>query len=202
MTQPTPARLPIPNGRQLTLRLTQAGQEAAIVLGFIDDGAATTASQAADVQNAAWNAFKPLIYSDVTLVGSVWRDVSEAEADAIEVPPPSGTGAANGAAGGTASVAAASTLIRWATGGGGRSGRGRTYLPGLATVSVAAGGREYTTSYRTTVTSQITAYLANSTWTTVGVRPAVLSFTKGAAREIVTGSLSPIVGVQRRRMRG
>lgn len=202
MTQPTPLRLPVPTGRQLTLRLSQAGQDAAIVLGFISEDPFIAEAQGKAVADAAWAAFRPLVYSDVQYVGGVWRDVAVEEGTSIEVTPPTATGAALGAAGGTASVAAACTLIRWSTGGGGRSGRGRTYLPGLATVSVAAGGREYTASYKTTVATQINAYLANSVWTTNNVRPAVLSFTKGSAREIVTGTLSPVVGVQRRRMRG
>lgn len=201
MTSPTPPRLPIPAGRQLTLRLVQGGQEAAVVLGFVGAGEVDAENRAAALRDIAWLAFRPLMAGDVSIVGAVLRDVSQADGKSVEVGAPSTTATNSGGAGGSSLVAAACYLLRWSTATGGRTGKGRTYLPGVVSTAVNAGGRTYTAGYQGTAATAITQYLAPAQYNAVATVPAVLSFTRGAARPITGGALAPVVGIQRRRMR-
>lgn len=198
MTTPAPRIYP-PGGMQLTLRLLQEGQEAACVLGAGGGGPALLSQSIADAwRDIAWNSFRPLISSSVTCVGAVLRDVSQAEGLVVESGPPSTIA---GGVATTQTLAAASTLIRWTTTTGGRSGKGRTFLPGLTSGVIGPGGRTYTSAHQTAVNTAINAYLSAGLWTANEPFPAVLSFTKGYASEITSGALASVVGLQRRRMR-
>jgi hypothetical protein len=138
------------------------------------------------------------VHSSVSCLGATLRDVSGPDGQVIEVGAPASPA---GGAAGTAGLLAGSTLIKWSTATGGRTGKGRTYLPGLGTGYVEANGRTYTASFSGTAATAIAAYLGHASMTDGGIRPAVLSFRRGAARRITSGGLAPVVGVQRRRMR-
>jgi hypothetical protein len=93
--------------------------------------------------------------------------------------------------------------VKWTTPRGGRSGRGRTYLPGLNTIAVDTDGRTVVAGTRNLVTTVAGQYLAAfESGTLIPLAPHVLSFTKGTSAPITGGTCAPIIGVQRRRMRG
>lgn len=201
MTSPAPRLYPA-NGLQLTVRLTQNGQNAAVVLG------AMGANPGADGQafGTAWLAkfwtnFQPRVVSGINVQGATLRVVSSAAGTTWEIPPPA---SASGTLTGVSALAASSAVIRWNTATGGRSGRGRSYIPGLAVGDIDGGGRNLTSGTLNAFSSAANAYLGN--WGTGGVlssfSPAVLSFTKGAAYPITSSSVLSVVGIQRRRMRG
>lgn len=198
MTSPTPPRLPIPGGRQLTIKLSTAGQTAAVVLGAQGAGGWSDANATRVWLNAFWSRFRFVCLTNVTCLGAIGRDVSGPDAPVYEVGAPTDQ---NGAYAGGQSVLAASTLIKWNTATGGRTGKGRTYIPGFSTAFLTADGRGYTAAYGATVQSHIDGYLADAALAAEGLDPAVLSFTRGAARPITSGSLASVVGIQRRRMR-
>jgi hypothetical protein len=137
--------------------------------------------------------------SAVTIVGATGRDVSSSEGQVYEVGAPATN--FNGGAGGDVTIRAASILIRWSTAQGGRSGKGRTFLPGLPRLNTSGDGRTYTPQMTGVVNGAISAYLASTTMSQQGLQPAVLSFRKGAAYPITGGALASVIGVQRRRMR-
>jgi hypothetical protein len=185
---------------QLTLKGTDGGQPFALVLGALGPvGGGGAATQTAEAwRNEAWARFRNLMSNVVVCTGATLRHVGEANALPFEVgPPPSPTGTSQDAR----AVAAASFLLKWNTATGGRSGRGRTFLPGLPAPFVTADGRQYTADARTSAQTVINAYIAAGLWEGQGLQPAVLSFRRGAAYPILSGSPSAIVGVQRRRMR-
>lgn len=198
MTSPAPVRLPIPGAAQATLKFTQGGQEGAIVLGFVTTNALNEAKAVA-ARDAAWTAFRPLMTTSVTCTGLVLRDTSGPDIAPVEVGPPAtnASGLANGNA-----LAAGCTLIRWQTAVGGRTGRGRTYLPGLPAGAVdPANGRLYEAATKTATATAITNYLSAAGLSSNALVPAVLSFSRGLARPITSGSIAQVVGIQRRRMR-
>ena len=198
MTSPgsTP-RLDIPSGYQCTVRLVHAGQPAVVVLGGKGAGGWTDQAGAAAWRDAFWTAFRTGL-NDVQCVGATVRRVDGSGA-IWDVGAP-----ANSASAGTGTghaVAAASYLIKWNTAQAGRSGKGRTFLPGVYETEVNNDGRTWSGAASTAIQTSIDAYLADMAGNGAGMAPAVLSFRKGAAYEITGGSLAPIVGIQRRRMR-
>lgn len=197
MTTPS-TRLYPAGGHQLTLNLVQDGQEAAIVLGAVTRPERfLVAADFAAWRDAAWGAFRSLCQTGTSCAGATGRLVMRASGSVVELgPPPSPGGALTGAVG----LASGSTLIKWGTAEGGRSGKGRTFIPGLPISSVAAGGRTYSSAHQTAIATAVSSYLGAALWTG-GLSPAVLSFTKGQAHVITSGAASPIVGLQRRRMR-
>lgn len=202
MTSPTPLqpRLYVPNGKQLTVKLNDGGQPAAVVLGGVSGspGATSVALANAWLQVFA-SQFMPLIANGINITGAVLRDVSAADGLVAEVGAP--TANASGTRGAGRALAAASVLIKWSTARGGRSGKGRTFLPAVQSLDVNADGRTYNAAFATTVQTAITNYLTSASLQTAGLQPAVLSFTKGTAAVITGGALAGTVGVQRRRMR-
>lgn len=200
MTAPAPVRLYSPTMRQLTLKMDQGGQESDVVLGFKGTGTLYTPADGQLVLNAAWAALRPAIISQVTCTGGIWRDCSGPGGLAtVAGPPPSPAG---GLAGGSVTAAAVCYLLSWQTASGGRSGRGRTFLPGVNAPIINADGRTIAAAGITLLNSAITSYLGSSVWASTGNTPAVLSFTKGQANLIVSGKLGTVLGIQRRRMRG
>lgn len=199
MTSPSATRLPIPNAAQLTVRMLDNGQDAVVVLGAVVNGGVLTSAKANVWLDAAWQAFKPLMAPSVTCSGGTCRDVSSVEGQVFDLPAPptpTGTGAT------VTTVRAATTLVKWSSATGGRTGKGRTYFPGIPAGSIDSGGRTYIPVWSTSVQTAVNAYLNSAALATEGIDPAILSFTRGAARPITSGALAPVVGIQRRRMRG
>lgn len=201
MTTPaptTPPRLYPANAYQLTLNLTHEGQAAVVVLGAKTNGTFLVESDLQQWKNHAWDTFKGLVSSDVSCTGAIGRSVSSAGGTVWELGPPT-TPAGQGDSASNA-VAAAAVLIKWSTATGGRSGKGRTFLPGLAQINVQSDGRSYTTAFQTLANNKAAAYINGAVFS-ASIKPAVLSFTKGEAYQITSGALSPRIGLQRRRMR-
>lgn len=200
VTTPSPTpRLPIANGYQLTLNLSDGGQPAALVLGARGPVGGINATVAAAWRDAAWNEFRKMAASDVVLVGATVRDVDGSPAPPIEV----GAGTTpGGTLAGTRTLAAACTLVKWQTALGGRSGRGRTFIPGLTGANVSSNGRTYAATYSDFCQANINNYRTSAALASAGIVPCILSFRRGEATPIESGALAVIVGVQRRRMRG
>lgn len=198
-TTTSPPRLPIPNALQLTMNLTHSGQAAAIVLGArVPSGSVGFTQSAVEAwRDATWSAFRALMHYDVVCTGAVAR-ATVVDGVIFELgPPPTNNGAMTGGR----TPAASCTLLRWRTAQGGRSGRGRTFLPGLPMEQVDTTGRGYVTAHANQAAASISAYLGSTVFTSDSLKPAVLSFRKGAAYDITTGAIASIVGIQRRRMR-
>lgn len=198
MTTATPPRLWIPGGRQLTVSFTVGGQDAVVVLGGQGGGAWNDAAGAATWRDAFWNAFRPEICSAVTCTGAVLRTVEGPDGQVIEVGAPTNPVGLNS---GAMTLAGAAMVIKWKTAQGGRSGKGRTFVPGVNEGAVSADGRTWGTGHNAGVQTCINNYLGSAPLSAAGLTPAVLSFRRGAAYAITSGSLAPIVGLQRRRMR-
>jgi hypothetical protein len=196
MTTPVetrPPALPIPGAFAVALTYDVSGQPAVIVLGV--DDVATDPSQAATVATTFHNAARPLMATSCVL-----QDITIREA----VPDGATIGAALPAVNARSGIAAGNlitayaTLVRWNTGRGGRSGRGRTFIPGFTTGNLQADGRTLSSTALTAAQALVT------TMTTPGPGMqgfAVLSRRLGEANVVVSGSVSQIVGVQRRRLR-
>lgn len=200
MTSPVPPRLPIPGGHALALAFTQGGQTGVVVLGAKSTTNVFMVKTDAQawVQNA-WDSFKPLISGTVTCTGATCRSVDGSNL-VWELNAPTNPA---GTAVGNLQLAAASALLKWNTATGGRSGKGRTFLPGSTVNHVDTDGRSYTAAMKTAAATAINAYLAGAPFSGGGgIQPAILSYRKGAAYPITSGALASVVGVQRRRMRG
>lgn len=198
MTTPVTApRVYPPDGVQLTVRMDHAGQPAVVVLGGrLAGGTAITAPMAETWRDHFWNNARALINTETKITGATLRDTRVAAGAQVDVGAPATNQA--GTVTGAKALGSGSTLIKWSTATGGRRGKGRTFIPGLASGAVDLNGRNYTAGHATAVTTFVTAYLAPP----AGMpQPAVLSFTFGGAYPITAGALAPIVGLQRRRMR-
>jgi hypothetical protein len=184
----------------MTLRLQHSGQTAAIVLGLAAGGTGTflTRAEAEAWRNTAWAAFRNLTLSSVSCTGATVRAVDGSEKVWELGAPPSPAGATAG----VETIAAGCWLLKWSTNTGGRSGKGRTFLPGLPQSQVNPDGRTYATTATTHATTAINAYLGGQPFTSQGHLPAVLSFRDGVAYPITGGALAAVIGLQRRRMRG
>lgn len=196
MTTPAPTRppaLPIPGAFAVALRYDVSGQPAVIVLGV--DDVATDADQAGVVATTFHNAARPLMATSCVL-----QDISVREAvpdgATVGIALPSSANRSGTAAGNL--ITAYATLVRWNTATGGRSGRGRTFVPGFTTGNLQADGRTLSQSAVTAAQALV------NTMTTPGPAMqgfAVLSRRTGQASVVISGSVSQIVGVQRRRLR-
>lgn len=200
MTTPAPTvdRLPIPGGAQMTVRINQNGQQSVVVLGYVTGQAGwPTAAQALAQLERAWTMLKINVSNANTCTGGLLRDVSGDENGAIEIPAPTTpTGAYNGAV----AFGAGAVLLKWSTPNGSRSGKGRTFVPGIPAGRLQADGRSIVTADVASINAACTTYLTSSV--TAGVLlPAVLSFKRGLAYPITSGAVAPVAGTQRRRMR-
>jgi hypothetical protein len=197
MTTPTPV---ISNGVTLTVSYSVAGQVAQNVLGgyVTDVGTGLSTTEAARWRDAWWNAVRSLLPGAVTCTGAILRDRREVDAQVYEVGAPATPA---GTDSGSLSVAAAGGLIVWRTAFGGRSGRGRTFLPGIGEADVDTNGRTIASAYATRMQTAIDAYLGSMEPADGNVVPAVISERVGNARQITSGSPASILGMQRRRMR-
>lgn len=198
MTTTAPPRLPIPGGLQLSVRFSQNGQDAVCVLGGYRASGFTQPAGAQAWLNEFWARFKHLAAPSVVVVGGTCRDVSGPDGTVHELSAPA---SAAGTATNPSNLVAQSTFIKWSTATGGRTGKGRTFLPGLPTVAIAADGRSYLAAHGPAVQAACAAYIGSSVMAAEAIQPAVLSFRRGLARPITAGALAPLVGLQRRRMR-
>lgn len=120
-------------------------------------------------------------------------------ADLREDPPEVLTVTSNGNAGDSTQEslpANVSSCLSIAAGSGGRSGRGRIYLPGISS--------EYVISSKLTsgfISATVAAYLAfaSDVATNHGWVPAVYSRTEGVSRIVLSVGMSDVVDTQRRR---
>lgn len=198
MTTPTATpRLWIPGGWQMSLRFNQYGQESVVVLGAAGPSGGMTNAKAAEWRDAATAAFRPLFVSGVSVQGATVRDVGQRNGTVIELGPPA---TANGSSTASSSHAAACTLIKWSTARGGRSGKGRSYIPGLPYTALNGDGRTYATAFATAIATAASQYLNAALWS-VDYKPVVLSFRTGTGTVITGGAAAPVAGTQRRRMR-
>lgn len=187
----------VPDGYRLTVRYNQSGQEAVSVLGFeAQTGVFLVQSDGQAALNAFWAAFRPVVAGDVSVTGAEWRYLSPSASPVELAAPPSPTGGSSS----TTSFAALATLIKWKSNGPGRSGRGKTFLPGVGNVNVASNGRTYSSAHATAVATAITNYLGASAFATA-MKPAVISLKNQQAYDITSGSLATVVAIQRRRQR-
>lgn len=115
---------------------------------------------------------------------------------------------APGTATGTGGPPMLSCLIKWGTDVATRSGRGRTYLPGITVGTISTtDADQFTSAYRTAIGNMVNAWvgawMANATWGFVVLsdkdRQANLA---SPYREVLSGSVDPIIRIQRRRRQG
>jgi hypothetical protein len=184
----------------MTLLLTVGGLPGAIVLGakYTSGNAIDQAQGATMWRDQAWSNLRGAINNEVTCSGAIVRHVNGLNATVYELGAPTSPA---GALTGATPLLAACTLVKWTTATGGRSGKGRTFLPGIPATGIAAGGRTVNSGHVTTTQGAVNAYLASTAMSTYGLKPAVLSFRKGEAYPILAGAVNSIVGLQRRRMR-
>lgn len=199
MTAPA-VRPSIPGGISLVLKFSQDGQESACVLGRgeTDTTAWTQAQAQADLQGV-WNALRPLVGPGTSVVGGSLRSLNTGIPFVFELAAP--TNPTGGASVTGTNVAAACLLIRWSTSFGGRSGKGRTFLPGLPANWVAPGGRSLNALGLSEAGAAIPNMLNDTGIYATRSTPAVISYSDAIARQVVSGAASSIIGIQRRRMR-
>jgi hypothetical protein len=204
----TPVTVPanntiVPFGATVTLQVTQAGQNAAMVFGWhkTAGGPGLTLANAQAMAFKAWNLVHQCTVESTVLQQTVVRLTDGTD---VTFYIPAGVTAATiqatGTQGSATAIAAAGVLFKWATANGSRSGKGRNFVPGLP-ASWAPDGRTINSAAQALIQSDIDAYLAASSTTGDWV-PAVLSRKNAAAYPILAGSVGPVVGIQRRRMRG
>lgn len=197
MTTPTPAprvTLPVPDACTVALQYDVAGQPAYVILGC---GNTPGAGPPFDVAQALAHEFhtqaKTLMSASTTLRSIVARALDgSGNSQAFALP----TGLTGTAAG--TLITAYATLLRWQTSGNGRSGRGRTYVPGFTSELLESNGRAMSPVGLTRAQAVVTALTDDAG----GSAPfAVISRTKGTYSPVLSGTVSPIVGIQRRRLR-
>lgn len=200
MTSPAQVPFEVPAGCQLTVKYSQGGQTSNVVLGGLvitptEPVTLVTATEwlRAWVQNLAG-----YIGNTVQCTGGQFRDLRPEYDEVYDLPAPSS--AANGSVAGT-QLAAGAYVVKWRTINGSRSGKGRSFIPGVSATQINADGRTLTAAALNDIGLGINAYMQNMTVPTLQVRPAVISRKQLVAREITGHSVSSIVGIQRRRMR-
>jgi hypothetical protein len=183
----------------MTLRFTVAGTPGAIVLGGqLGSGTALTQAMANTWLGNAWSKLKQPAVPDVILTGATVRDLrvvngNQFEAISDTLPP--------GQTPGSLALAGAAVLVKWQTGTGGRTGRGRTFLPGVSEAQINTDGKTLTTQARTDWQAAATQYLGLMNAAGSPILAAVISRKDQVARPILASSLGGIVAFQRRRMR-
>jgi hypothetical protein len=197
MTTPTPTErvfLPVPDAMSIALEYDVSGQPAVVVIGA---GNAPGSGPPFDIGQALAYEFhslcRPLMATSCTLK-SITARALDGTGDSVTYALPASL--AGTAAGGL--ITAYATLVRWQTTGNGRSGRGRNYIPGFTISGMNADGRTLSSTYTTAANALVTAMTDD----TGGSAPfAVISRTKGTYSPVISGSVSPVVGIQRRRLR-
>jgi hypothetical protein len=169
------------------------GATAANVLHFVSIGGDYDQSSG-DTIAEEWGAFFE-VYSqenwsiDTTLE---WFDLSEDPPDVLAVT----TDGNNGDSTSPPLPANVAACLSLASSSGGRSGRGRIYLPGIADEYV--GGSLLTVPFISATLAAYTAF-ATSIAGGVGWVPAVYSRTDGLSRVVTSTGMSNVVDTQRRR---
>lgn len=109
---------------------------------------------------------------------------------------PTGSGVDYTGSGGTQAIVQGCTLIKLGTGGGGRSGRGRLYLPWIGEQSQDSGIVD-----PSTVTATTAAWVAFANDLIADdLTLAVASYTHSTARDVVVVNCEPTIATQRRRL--
>jgi hypothetical protein len=196
MTAPassTPPRLPVPGGWHVALTYDVSGQPAVVVLGYGGSGDATSVTNMTNLASTFHSNARALMATSCTLTAITAHAADGTGTSyALALPAANRTGMAAGNL-----ITAYATVIRWGTTHGGRSGKGRTFVPGFVTGNVNADGR---TLSSTAITAANT--LGNAM---AGSTPAagfsVVSHRLGGVYPVTTYSVPSVVGVQRRRIR-
>jgi hypothetical protein len=191
----------VANGYLLTLALQQGGQLANVVLGFTDKAnpVVLTTTNTQLVLDKAWQLLRTMMTSSVTCSGGTLRDLGgQAPGQVYELAaPPTPVGVGNP----PDAVAAACTLIKWVTTNGTRSGKGRSFVPGIPSSAVQAGGRLVAAAHSSGIAPNLASYIAGTGTWEQPLQPAVISRKNGVAYPIISGAVAGVVGIQRRRMR-
>lgn len=197
MTTPTPrVRQPIPGALSVALTYDVAGQPAVVVLGVagVDGAGFGTVEDAQAVSHLFHSSARSLMATNCLLTNiSARQAVPDGQVYAVPLPASNLGGLASGNL-----ITAYATLIRWHTARGGRSGKGRTFVPGFTTGNLGADGRTLS-SAATTAANSLGNAMVNATGSAGAL--SVLSYTDGVASQVTGFSVSPVVGVQRRRLR-
>lgn len=199
MTTPTaPAPrvfLPVPDAASVALTYDVSGQPATVVLGVGNaPGGGPDFDSAANLALEAHTLMRPLMATSCTLRSIVARALDgSGDSRLVALPATNLTGTAAGNL-----VTAYATLVRWGTTGNGRSGRGRTFVPGFTTGGMNADGRTLS-STNINAANALVAGLIDDTGGSAGF--AVISRTKGTYSPVISGSVASVVGIQRRRIR-
>lgn len=187
--------MPVPGALQVALTYDVSGQPATVVLGCGGPANVTaTPAIATALAHRAHDLMRPLMATSATLTSITAREaVDDGPNFQLALPATNRTGTAAGNL-----VTAYATLLRWGTTQGGRSGRGRTFVPGFTTAGINADGRTLSSSFLTAAQAFGTGMTNNDAAT----EPfTVISKRRGAAYSVESFSVSSIVGVQRRRLR-
>lgn len=187
----------IPGASRIAIKYDVAGQEAWVILGYanVTDTRPTVAQANAFLSTWATNMRNLQAGTCVMQYAELRHVVPDGVVTPLTVP-----AASVGNSTGQTPLPGYAALIKWASAGGGRSNKGRTYLPGVPVNALQTDGRSFTSTYKTAAASAITAVLAHAT--SLGdPQIAVVSTTKGGAARVVSGALAAVPGIQRRRMR-
>lgn len=197
MTAPQPP-VNIPGAYTLTVNYNQQGQEAVSVIGLKSstNGFLTRADGIIALQ--AWmDNIRNLLSNQYTVTGGVMRSLIPLPI-VEELPAPnSNTGTSTQ----PNPQPALSYLVKWNTARGGRSGKGRTFIPGVPPLNLGPDGRTLIASVPPLVTDQMTALLQTAAFGGSGMQLAVISRKFSVASAITSGTCSTFPGVQRRRLR-
>lgn len=197
MTVPTPP-VNIPGAYTLSVNYDHGGQPSVSVLGLKAVGAAfLTRSDGIAALNAWWTAMRGLSSSTVTVTGAQFRSLIT-NGTVEELPPPATPGGGVGFANPLPSYA---YLLKWSTLLGGRSGRGRTFLPGVVASFLSPDGRQLRSDAVAPASAACAAYLASGAFAGGAMRPAIISRRRNLSTAITGGVCSPFPGTQRRRLR-
>lgn len=163
--------------------------------GFVATAAIAEALRAALVASAAWTAYKAYVNSGVSLVAVDMRDLRSPF-----LPLVSSTGAAAAGTGaGGALPEGVAAVITLRTANAGRGFRGRTYLPGIDTAALAAGGVQ-SAAFMTAAANFVTAVqtaMAGQGMTMAIAQPARQAYTgsKGAAHSARAAAAQTVTSI-------
>ncbi len=192
--------IPVANGCQLAVRYNIQGQPAVTVLGgYWTVPPAVTIAEGQRWLNAWWDAVRPSITDAVSCMGAEFRDLSNVPGAAVEIPAPP---LPKGGIVASLSLSAASYIVKWQTATPGRSGRGRTFVPGVTENNIEPDGRSIVAAAVGVLQGNVEAKYRNVLVPAAGnVVPGVISRKQAFCRQVNGQSVGAVVGIQRRRMR-
>jgi hypothetical protein len=207
--RPRAGFVPVPNAAEVSFGFIAGDEVARCVLGMSYTGGPLSAADCtalASGYGTAWVAnFIPVMVSGVTLTDCQVRDLSSEFANSQFV-----TFGVAGSDGSPELPLFIGPVIRWATGIRGRPFRGRTFLPGAPTSAMASGDvDELDTTYQTSIEVAATGYLSavagfssGGHVTSAGVLTRESVTVTPRCTAIVSASVAPAFGIQRRRRSG